>query len=199
MGALDRKLREQTQFELVNVIESVGVTCVMVTHDQEEAMTMASRIAVMNHGRVLQVGTPQEIYDQPNSRFVADFIGSANLFEGQLLPPATDFFEGATADGVLRLAGKSNLPVGQQAAVAVQPEKIRLSGFQPAQDHTVFSATVREIAYLRSYSSIVLETPGGRTVRVTEPAAHPGSDAAIIWNDPVFFWWDAAAPLLLTA
>ena len=83
LGALDRKLRERTQFELVNIIESVGVTCVMVTHDQEEAMTMASRIAVMSQGRVLQVGTPKEIYEHPNSRFVADFIGNVNLFEGQ--------------------------------------------------------------------------------------------------------------------
>ena len=80
LGALDKKLREQTQFELVNIIESVGVTCVMVTHDQEEAMTMASRIAVMRQGKVLQVGTPREIYEQPNCRFVADFIGNVNLF-----------------------------------------------------------------------------------------------------------------------
>lgn len=84
LGALDKKLREETQFELVNIIESVGVTCVMVTHDQEEAMAMASRIAVMSHGRVLQVGTPHEIYEYPNCRFVADFIGQANLFDGQL-------------------------------------------------------------------------------------------------------------------
>ena len=84
LGALDKKLREQTQFELVHIIEAVGVTCVMVTHDQEEAMTMASRIAVMRQGRVLQVGTPREIYEQPNCRFVAVFIGNVNLFDGQL-------------------------------------------------------------------------------------------------------------------
>ena len=84
LGALDKKLREQTQFELVNIIEQVGVTCVMVTHDQEEAMTMASRIAIMSKGRVLQVGTPEEMYEHPANRFVADFIGNVNLFEGRL-------------------------------------------------------------------------------------------------------------------
>jgi putrescine transport system ATP-binding protein len=85
LGALDKKLREQTQFELVNIIEKVGVTCVMVTHDQEEAMTMASRIAIMSKGRVLQVGSPEEVYEHPElNRFVADFIGNVNLFEGKL-------------------------------------------------------------------------------------------------------------------
>ena len=84
LGALDKKLREQTQFELVNIIEKVGVTCVMVTHDQEEAMTMANRIAVMSKGRVLQVGSPEEVYEYPCNRFVADFIGTANLFDGKL-------------------------------------------------------------------------------------------------------------------
>ena len=101
LGALDRKLRERTQFELVNIIESVGVTCVMVTHDQEEAMTMASRIAVMSQGRVLQVGTPKEIYEHPNSRFVADFIGNVNLFEGKLTLNAADRCEVTTEHGVM--------------------------------------------------------------------------------------------------
>ena len=100
LGALDKKLRERTQFELVNILESVGVTCVMVTHDQEEAMAMASRIAVMSHGRVLQVGTPKEIYEHPNCRVVADFIGNLNLMEGQVSLDEADRCEVTTGQGV---------------------------------------------------------------------------------------------------
>ena len=90
LGALDKKLREQTQLELVNIIEQVGVTCVMVTHDQEEAMSMATRIAIMSEGRILQIGTPHEVYETPNCRFVADFIGSVNLFKGTVEVDAPD-------------------------------------------------------------------------------------------------------------
>jgi putrescine transport system ATP-binding protein len=90
LGALDKKLREETQIELVNIIEDVGVTCVMVTHDQEEAMTMASRIAVMSEGRILQVGAPSDIYETPATRFVADFIGNVNLMDGTLVEDHPD-------------------------------------------------------------------------------------------------------------
>ena len=126
LGALDRKLRERTQFELVNIIESVGVTCVMVTHDQEEAMTMASRIAVMSQGRVLQVGTPKEIYEHPNSRFVADFIGNVNLFEGKLTLNEHDRCEVTTEHGVVCIGHGISGAAGLSVAVAVRPEKIRL-------------------------------------------------------------------------
>ena len=103
LGALDKKLREQTQFELVNIIEKVGVTCVMVTHDQEEAMTMAGRIAVMSKGRVLQVGSPEEVYEHPANRFVADFIGNVNLFDGKLSVDQPDRCAVQTAIGEIHV------------------------------------------------------------------------------------------------
>ena len=127
LGALDKKLREQTQFELVNIIEKVGVTCVMVTHDQEEAMTMANRIAVMSKGRVLQVGSPEEVYEHPANRFVADFIGNVNLIEGKLSVDEPDHCAIATGIGVVSvghgISGALNMPV----AVAIRPEKLEIS------------------------------------------------------------------------
>ena len=162
LGALDRKLRERTQFELVNIIESVGVTCVMVTHDQEEAMTMASRIAVMSQGRVLQVGTPKEIYEHPNSRFVADFIGNVNLFEGKLTLNAADRCEVTTEHGVVCVGHGISGAAGLSVAVAVRPEKIQIAKERPPLAQNLFTGKVREIAYFGSYSTFIVEMPGGR-------------------------------------
>jgi putrescine transport system ATP-binding protein len=128
LGALDKKLREQTQFELVNIIEKVGVTCVMVTHDQEEAMTMAGRIAVMSKGRVLQVGSPEEIYEHPANRFVADFIGSVNLIDGTLTVDAPDINE--TLSNVALAAVGARLPIRRsyQSIKAVSLQQIHDGG-----------------------------------------------------------------------
>ncbi|MFZ9990518.1 MAG: ABC transporter ATP-binding protein, partial [Burkholderiaceae bacterium] len=167
LGALDKKLREETQFELVNIIESVGVTCVMVTHDQEEAMAMASRIAVMSHGRVLQVGTPHEIYEYPNCRFVADFIGQANLFDGQLAVEAADRSEIETPEGMIYIDHPTAGYVGQPVSVAVRPEKINISKQKPdGQFANVFAGKVLEIAYFGSYNTYVVQLPNGKQVKV---------------------------------
>ena len=201
LGALDKKLREQTQFELVNIIEAVGVTCVMVTHDQEEAMTMASRIAVMRQGRVLQVGTPREIYEQPNCRFVADFIGNVNLFEGQLQRTAPDRFDISSADGVVSLAQSisgANHPAGTAVSVAVRPEKIHIAKSRPDVSDNLFTGKVREIAYFGSYSTFIVEMPSGKSVKITESNAIRQDQSPVTWGDAVFFWWDSAAPVLLT-
>ncbi len=198
LGALDRKLRERTQFELVNIIESVGVTCVMVTHDQEEAMTMASRIAVMSHGRVLQVGTPKEIYEHPSSRFVADFIGNVNLFEGRLTLEQTDRSEVTTDQGVVCVGHGTGGAIGMPVAVAVRPEKIHIALERPEVNHNLFTGTVREIAYFGSYNTFIVEMAGGRRVKVTQTNATRQGSADITWDDPVFFWWDDSAPVVLT-
>ena len=198
MAALDRKLRERTQFELVNIIESVGVTCVMVTHDQEEAMAMASRIAVMSQGRVLQVGMPQEIYERPGSRFVADFIGNVNLFEGQMTVGEAGRCDVATEHGVVTVGGAVSVSAGTEVTVAVRPEKIHISRQRPPVNHNLFSGKVREIAYFGSYNTFIVELTGEHNVRVTESnAAHDDSDA-IIRGDDVFFWWDERAARVLT-
>ena len=199
LGALDKKLREQTQFELVNIIESVGVTCVMVTHDQEEAMSMASRIAVMSEGRVLQVGTPREIYEHPNCRFVADFIGQANLFDGVLSLDEPDLCEITTSEGVIRIGhGISGTP-GMALAVAVRPEKIHIAKSRPDAQYNLFTGTVREIAYFGSYSTFVVEMPSGKMVKVTEGNTARQDLSHISWNDAVFFWWSDSAAVTLTA
>jgi len=201
LGALDKKLREQTQFELVNIIESVGVTCVMVTHDQEEAMTMASRIAVMRQGKVLQVGTPREIYEQPNCRFVADFIGNVNLFEGQLQQTSPGRSEISSLEGVLAVThsvcGTSD-PIGTAVSVAVRPEKIHIAKSRPDVSDNLFTGKVREIAYFGSYSTFIVDMPSGKSVKITEGNTARQDEIPITWGDEVFFWWDSAAPVLLT-
>ncbi len=199
LGALDKKLRQHTQFELVNILKSVGVTCVMVTHDQEEAMAMASRIAVMSHGRVLQVGTPKEIYEYPNCRFVADFIGNVNLFEGSLSLDEADRCEVSTEHGVLNVGHSISGVLGMAVAVAVRPEKIHLSKDRPAGVVVnLFIGKVKEIAYFGSYNTFIIEMKGARTVKVTQTNTTHHESTAITWGDPVFFWWDDTAPVVLT-
>ena len=201
LGALDRKLRERTQFELVNIVEKVGVTCVMVTHDQEEAMTMASRIAVMSHGQVVQVGTPKEIYESPNSRFVADFIGNINIFDGRISATDDEYQNLQTDLGLMSITKTGSHQAGAAVALAVRPEKINVSKSRPTATANLFSGTVREIGYLGSYTSFIVELAGAKTLRVntinhlheTRPTA---SD--ITWGDSVFVWWDASASILLT-
>jgi len=199
LGALDKKLRERTQFELVNIIESVGVTCVMVTHDQEEAMTMASRIAVMSAGQVLQVGTPKEIYEYPNCRFVADFIGNINLFDGKLTTDEADRCEVTTDEGVLHVGhGVTGAP-GMPLTVAVRPEKIHIAKERPeGVAQNLFTGKVREIAYLGSYSTYVVAMASGKLIKVTGTNSSRTEAGGITWDDEVFFWWDGAAPVVLT-
>ena len=199
LGALDKKLREQTQFELVNILESVGVTCVMVTHDQEEAMSMASRIAVMSEGRVLQVGTPREIYEHPNCRFVADFIGQANLFDGVLSLDEPDRCEISTPEGVIHVGhGITGIP-GMTLSLAVRPEKINIAKSRPDVAHNLFTGTVREIAYFGSYSTFVVDMPSGKSVKITEGNTARQDLSGITWNDSVFFWWSDSAAVTLTS
>ena len=198
LGALDKKLREQTQFELVNIIEKVGVTCVMVTHDQEEAMTMANRIAVMSKGRVLQVGTPQQIYEYPANRFVADFIGNVNLFDGQLTLDEPDRCAVGTAIGEVQvghgISGTLHMPV----AVAVRPEKISIHKQRPAGiDHNLFAGRVKEIGYFGSYNNYIVVTPQGTKVKITEPNGSRHELLDITWEDEVFFWWDNTDAVVL--
>jgi putrescine transport system ATP-binding protein len=191
LGALDKKLREQTQFELVNIIEKVGVTVVMVTHDQEEAMTMASRIAIMSKGRVLQVGTPQQIYEYPGNRFVADFIGNVNLFDGKLTLDEPDRCAVETKIGEIRVGHGISGATGMPVAVAVRPEKIDIAKERPAGvDHNLFSGRVKEIAYFGSYNTYIVVTPQGTKVKITEPNGSRHELLDITWEDDVFFWWD---------
>ena len=198
LGALDKQLRERTQFELVNILESVGVTCVMVTHDQDEAMAMASRIAVMSHGRVLQIGTPKEIYEHPNCRFVSEFIGNVNLLEGEVTLDEANRCEVTTPYGVVSVGHGISGAVGMAAAIAVRPEKIQISKTRPDVHVNLFTGKVREIAYFGSFNTFIVEIAGGRTLKITETNTTRHESTVITWEDTVFFWWDDSAPVVLT-
>jgi putrescine transport system ATP-binding protein len=197
LGALDKKLREQTQFELVNIIEKVGVTCVMVTHDQEEAMTMANRIAVMSKGRVLQVGSPEEVYEHPANRFVADFIGNVNLIEGKLTVDQPDHCAITTGIGVVSvghgISGALNMPV----AVAIRPEKLEISKVKPDIHENIFSGQVKEIAYFGSYNTYIVVASDGSRLKITEANTSRHDLSDITWDDRVYFWWDDRAAVVL--
>jgi len=198
LGALDKKLREQTQFELVNIIEQVGVTCVMVTHDQEEAMTMASRIAVMSKGRVLQIGTPQEMYEFPANRFVADFIGSVNLFDGTLSIDEPDHCAVSTPLGDIHVGHGTTGTVGMPISVAVRPEKIEIAKTRPeGVPCNLFQGRVKEIAYFGSYNSYIVVTPQGQKVKITEANTSRHDLSDITWEDEVWFWWSDTAGVVL--
>ena len=198
LGALDKKLREQTQFELVNIIEKVGVTCVMVTHDQEEAMTMAGRIAVMSKGCVLQVGSPQQVYEYPSNRFVADFIGSVNMFDGKLSVDETDHCAAQTAIGEVHVGHSISGTLGMPVAMAVRPEKVSISKKAPqGLSRNLFNGRVKEIAYFGSYNTFIVLASDGTRVKITEANTSRHDLSNITWEDDVYFWWSDRAGVVL--
>lgn len=171
MGALDKKLRSQMQLELVQILQRVGVTCVMVTHDQEEAMTMAGRLAVMHHGAIEQVGSPADVYERPANRLVCEFIGSVNLFEGELIEDADDHAVIACphlerpiyfGHGIEAHSGERRL------AYALRPEKIRMSVVPPEMENPTYNwtgGTVHDIAYLGGHSLYHVQLASGQIVQ----------------------------------
>jgi putrescine transport system ATP-binding protein len=201
LGALDRKLRESTQFELVNIQERVGTTFIMVTHDQEEAMTMSTRLAVMDAGRILQVGTPSEVYEYPANRFVAEFIGAANLFDGRVASTdgnrVTIQSEGAPSDIVMH--HPQPLAIGTPVTVALRPEKIRLLDEPPQEDVNWIRGTVREIGYLGDVSIYHVGTEGGLTVQVQVTNRGRRTSGPLTWDDVVCLGWDADSGVVLPA
>jgi putrescine transport system ATP-binding protein len=202
LAALDKKLREHTQFELLNIQDKLGVTFVVVTHDQEEAMTLASRIGVMNHGEIVQIGTPTDIYEYPGSRFVADFIGSVNLFEGRIVEDEPDYVRVASDE----LGGNFHVGHGVSAApdaivwVALRPEKILLSRERPEGDgDNRVEGVVAEVAYRGDQSIFLVKLASGRQMRVTLPnTQRQGAGDRIRWDDRVWLSWDSSSPVVVT-
>jgi len=196
MAALDKKLRGETRFELMELQRRLGLTFVIVTHDQSEAMTVADRIAVMDHGRLMQVAPPAALYEQPNSRWVADFVGDVNLFEGRLGDDGLSV-EG-TAAGRLRVAAKSEAEPGQVVWVAVRPEKLRIAPEQPLTglDNSV-AATVVDIGYLGDTSLYKLRIRDGSQIKAA--VANVGrADAALAVEQHVWLSWPPEAAIVLT-
>jgi putrescine transport system ATP-binding protein len=201
MGALDKKLRSQMQLELVNIVERLGVTCVMVTHDQEEAMTMAHRIAIMDSGWIRQVGTPDEIYEQPNCRFTAEFIGSVNLIEGKIKDDEKDFITIASpALDCLAYVGHGVTGFeGQDVALALRPEKIHVDKDEPAQPHNKVRGTIEEIAYFGSHSVFHVRLPGGTKILANMINSQRWASEKFTWNDSVWLSWGDQAGVVLTS
>ena len=200
LSALDKKLREQTQFELMNIQYQVGITFVFVTHDQDEAMALSTRIAVMNRGHVLQVGAPAEIYEFPANRFVADFVGTTNLFEGAVRGQdgghVTLHCPETGSD--LRVDDPGRYGGGERVWLSVRPEKIKLSK-QPTAGAGVnqLKGTVWELGYLGNRSTYRVKTASGKIVTVFAQNERRTSEWAIDWSDEVYLTWSADAGILL--
>jgi putrescine transport system ATP-binding protein len=207
LGALDRKLRERTQLELVDIIRSVGVTCVMVTHDQEEAMTMASRIGVMSEGQIVQVGKPGDIYETPNCKFVADFIGSVNLFPGKLVVDEPDH---AVIEGPECRHYVSHGITGTQGMsvhVAIRPEKIGIKKSMPIVDDfgspaefgfNTVQGTIHGLSYLGSQTSFHITLSAGMKVKVTQANSGRFAEEKLNVGDSVHLWWWGEDLVVLT-
>jgi putrescine transport system ATP-binding protein len=200
LAALDKKLREHTQFELINIQETLGVTFIVVTHDQEEAMTLSSRIGLMNHGEIIQVGTPSEIYEYPNSRFVAEFIGSVNTFEGRLVEDEPSYVRIGCDDleaPIFVDHGVSSAP-GATVWAAIRPEKIMLSREKPAGQDNWARAIVQDIAYMGDMSIYLLRLASGKVVRVTQPNVQRHADDRLTWDEQVYLSWHPESPVVVT-
>ena len=200
LAALDKRLREQTQFELMNLQDRLGITFIVVTHDQEEAMTLSTRIAVMDAGRFVQIGTPTEIYEYPQTRFTANFIGTINMFEGTVVREG-----GGLALDCADLPSRLALPEhfdggeGQRITLAVRPEKIRMSKTPADEGGDVASlpGKVQDLAYMGNLSIYRVEV--GRTVvQITAPNQRRLDQREITWDDEVHVAWDTASALALT-
>jgi putrescine transport system ATP-binding protein len=199
LGALDKKLREHTQFELISIQDKLGVTFVVVTHDQEEAMTLASRIGVMNHGEIVQAGTPTEIYEFPGSQFVADFVGSVNIFEGKLIEDEPEYVRIGSEElgGTIYVSHGISAPPEAVVWAAIRPEKIFMSTAPPTSTDNVVRGVVQDIAYLGDLSIYLVKLATGKVVRVTQPNTSRHAEA-ITWEQQVYLSWDSDSPVVVT-
>jgi putrescine transport system ATP-binding protein len=201
MAALDKKLRGQMQLEVVDIIERLGVTCIMVTHDQDEAMTMANRIAVMERGVIRQIGRPDDIYELPTCRFTAEFIGSVNIFDGRIVEDFPDYVV-IQADALTTPVYVGHGITGFEdmtCAVAVRPEKMTLSKEEPAQEYNKACGVIQDIAYFGSHSAYYVRLPSGYVVRTILLNAERWAGERFTWNDEVWVCWGDNSAVVLTA
>ena len=199
LGALDKKLRQQAQFELMRIQETTGTTFIIVTHDQEEAMTVASRIAVMDKGELVQVATPGDLYENPKTRYIAGFIGDVNVFEGKVSALCDGCIEIDAKDGY-RFKTRSSEPVtvGQQVWLALRPEKIRIGHDEPASAINAVPGKVEDVGYLGSISHYhVCSAAGERITALRANSAHT-VERPISWEDQVWLDWPVDAGVVLT-
>jgi putrescine transport system ATP-binding protein len=201
LGALDKGLRERTQFELMNIQDKLGITFVVVTHDQEEAMTLSTRIAVMQDGRFLQIGDPKAIYEYPCNRFVANFIGTINTFEGRVAGVDAEGIDirSDEADRELRAAGEFAVGVGDKVCVAVRPEKIYISRDEPDNDEdTRFPGIVHDLGYFGNLSLYRIRLDNGKIVQASEQNRRRSAKRPVVWEDRVWISWHPRSAIVLT-
>ncbi len=198
LGALDKKLRQETQFELMDIQEKTGTTFVIVTHDQEEAMTVASRVAVMEEGRIVQAATPAEIYEAPNSVYVADFIGDVNIIEGNARRSG-DGYDIDFAEGQPTLHAKTSNDLGAEARcnLAIRPEKVSISGELPQGEPNVVAGVIHDIAYLGNLSTYHVRLANGQIIKAQEANTRRLSRRQFTWEDKVWLSWTDTAAVVL--
>jgi putrescine transport system ATP-binding protein len=200
LAALDKKLRGETQFELMQLQERLGLTFVIVTHDQQEAMTVADRIAVMNHGQLIQVASPPEIYELPNSRWVADFIGDVNLIEGRVVAAdASGTLVASEQAGRLRGLSRADANPGDTVWVALRPEKIRIAREPPATaEENCIGGIVKDIGYLGDLSVYQIRVDAGFVMKVSVANVTRLIERSIGWDERVWLTWAPEAAMVLT-
>jgi putrescine transport system ATP-binding protein len=200
LAALDRKLREHTQFELANIQYQLGTTFVVVTHDQDEAMTLASRIAVMHEGRIAQVGTPGEVYEYPANRYVAGFVGNINLIEGRVTGAANGrlSLRADALDADLAVLCEDAGGLDGSVAVAVRPEKITISREAPnGGERNVVKGIVRDLGYFGDQSLYRVRTKSGAILQVSAQNLRRSAKLSVEWDDEVFLSWEVGSTILL--
>jgi putrescine transport system ATP-binding protein len=201
LAALDKKLREQTQFELMNLQDQLGITFVVVTHDQEEAMTLATRIAVMEAGKFVQIGTPSEVYEFPANRFVANFFGQINLFDATVLSSAEQLLTVRLndSDTEIRIRHAQRLSPGTSCVIGVRPEKLLISTEAPVQHgYTVTRGVVEDLAYYGNRSIYRVRLQNGRIIQVSAQNYQRSAELPLEWNDEVFLRWHSDSSVVLT-
>ncbi|WP_347554354.1 polyamine ABC transporter ATP-binding protein [Robbsia sp. KACC 23696] len=201
MSALDKQIRQRTQLELIEILESVGVTCIMVTHDQEEAMTMADRVAVMSEGEIIQVGPPHEVYEFPNTRFSAQFIGTTNLFEGEVIEDESDHVlvrVGALDRPILISHGITG-PKGMAVAVSVRPERVEVSREQPSAAHNWTPGLVEQTAYMGAYTMCHVRLASDMVVVANVSSLTLARLGVPAIGETVYLSWGADAGVVLTS
>jgi putrescine transport system ATP-binding protein len=203
LAALDKKLREQTQFELMNLQYELGITFVVVTHDQEEAMTLSTRVAVMDAGRFVQIGTPSQVYESPSNRFVADFFGTINFFNASVISHnnETKILSVALEVTGTELEASTNkvFSEGHEVTIAVRPEKISVTQTAPSGDHlTVTKGTVEDLAYYGNRSVYRVRSDSGRIIQVSAQNYQRSEQLVLEWNDEVYLSWDSSCNVVLS-
>ena len=203
LAALDKKLREQTQFELMNLQYELGITFVVVTHDQEEAMTLSTRVAVMDAGRFVQIGTPSQVYESPSNRFVADFFGTINFFNASVISHnnETKVLSVALEVTGTELEASTNkvFSEGHEVTIAVRPEKISVTQTAPSGDHlTVTKGTVEDLAYYGNRSVYRVRSDSGRIIQVSAQNYQRSEQLVLEWNDEVYLSWDSSCNVVLS-